>query len=296
MRRVSILRVMGQVLVGCWTLAVIPAARGWEEPEIEVRTDIEYGTGASESLQLDIYSPKDLQQPVAAVFCIHGGGWAGGKRQDAADLAKRAAARGYVAIAPSYRLAPKHVFPAQIEDCKCAVRWVRAHAEELHVDTNRVGAIGLSAGAHLAMLLGTMDKDDGLEGEGGWADQSSKVQVVVSFVGPTNLQSELPEVSQQIVRNFIGGSATDKAEDYRRASPVTYVNQGDAPHLLFVGTKDPLVPYEQAFEMTTALDKAQVSGRVEFLLGAGHGWPGKELERTLDGTWEFLDIHLKASE
>ncbi len=143
------------------------------------------------------------------------------------------------------------------------------------------------------MILGTMDREDGLEGDGGNTEQSSKVQAVVSIVGPVNLQGEYPETSQRILENFLGGKPKDKQEECRRASPITYVNKGDAPMLLFFGTKDPLVPYDQAFQMTTALTNAGVPARVEMIVGAGHGWGGKELERTLNEAMTFFGENLK---
>ncbi|MCL6503870.1 MAG: alpha/beta hydrolase [Pirellulales bacterium] len=269
-----------------------------EEFAVQFQPDIQYGTGGGEPLLLNLARPKldeaarQARGPLPAVVCIHGGGWQGGNRSHFDELARQFAARGYVAATISYRLAPKHVFPAQIEDCKCAVRWLRAKASELGVDPERIGAVGGSAGAHLAMMLAVMDPADGLEGEGGWPDQSSKVQAAVSFVGPTNLVGSFPPVSTAILHTFLGGSMEEKLELYRKASPITYVNAGDAPLLLFAGTKDPLVPYDQAFQMTTALHEAGVPGRVELLIGAGHGWAGKEMERTLRATFEFLDEQL----
>jgi acetyl esterase/lipase len=224
---------------------------------------------------------------------IHGGGWAGGKKADLDKAIRGAAARGYLTVSVGYRLAPKHLFPAQVEDVKCAVRWLRAHADELGIDPERIGAVGFSAGAHLAMMLGFMDKDDGLEGEGGWPDQSSKVQVVVAYFGPTNLDDEYPEVSKNIVKQFIGGTREDKRDVYRRASPATYINSGDSPVLIFQGTSDVLVPHNQAIQIVDALAKAGVPGRIEIMLGANHGWGGQELDRTLEATAEFFDERLK---
>lgn len=142
------------------------------------------------------------------------------------------------------------------------------------------------------MMLGVMDKDDGLEGEGGWADQSSKVQTVVSYVGPVNLVGEFSQVSQGILKTFLGGPMDERLELYRRASPITYVNSGDAPMLLYAGTKDELVPYDQAFQMTKAMTDAGIVGRVEFLIGENHGFNGKEMTRTLRDMMAFLDEQL----
>jgi acetyl esterase/lipase len=262
--------------------------------EVEITKDVVYGTGAGEELKLDIASPKELDHPVPAIVAIHGGGWMQGQRQDMHEVMKRAAKHGFVAATVSYRLAPKHRFPAQVEDVKCAVRYLRTHASELKINPDHFGAIGISAGAHLTMMLGTLDASDGLEGEGGNPEASSKVQAVVSFVGPVNLvRTSYSDTQEQILEAFFGGKPLNKIADCRRASPIVYINEGDSPMLLFFGTKDPLIDADQAQQISQALTEANVPGRVEMLLGAGHGWTGEELERTLDGSWRFFDQHLK---
>lgn len=266
-------------------------------PKIVFEAGITYGKGGGEALKLNMARPVDSQKaekPLPCVVAIHGGGWAAGHRNHFNKLIRQIAARGYVAVTVTYRLAPKHRFPAQIEDVKCAVRYMRAHAKKYNIDPKRIGAVGMSAGAHLAMMLGAMDKDDGHEGAGGWAEQSSKVQAAVSFVGPTDLTHlNLPDQSKAILVNFLGGTRNDKLDTYAEASPITYVDQGDAPMLLFQGTKDPLIPNEQAYVMAKVLTKAGVPGRVELLLGQGHGWPDPHMARTLEATYAFFDRYLK---
>jgi acetyl esterase/lipase len=275
-------------------LSVASSLHAAEEAEVDYKPDITYATVEGEELKLDLASPKGLDHPVPAIVVIHGGGWMGGKRQDMAPIAKQVAAHGYVAPTISYRFAPKHRFPAQIEDVKAAVRYLRANAKELNIDPEKIGAMGVSAGGHLSMMLGTMDSGDGLEGNGGNPEQSSKVQAVVNYVGPVNLIiDKYTDTQTQILTAFLGGPPKDKTDDCRRASPITYINKGDAPILSFFGTDDPLISYDQAFQITTALDDADVPGRVELLLGAGHGWIGKELDRTMGATLGFFDQHLK---
>src|SRR3990172_7061145 len=125
-----------------------------EKAEVDYKPDVTYATVAGEDLKLDLATPKGLDHAVPAIVVIHGGGWMAGKRQDMTPIAKDAAAHGYVAAAVSYRFPPKHRFPAQIEDVKSSVRYLRAHAKELNIDPQRIGAMGISAGAHLSMMLG----------------------------------------------------------------------------------------------------------------------------------------------
>ena len=273
-----------------------------DEPyEIEVHEEIAYGIGGDQRLYLDIAVPVGADGLRPAVLYIHGGGWAGGKRQDLGGEIRRMAARGYVAATITYRLAPKSLFPAAVEDAKTAVRYLRANVGEWNIDPERIGAVGFSAGAHLAMMLGVMQNGDGLDGDSwnsAWEGQDASVNAVVSYVGPTNLLSDYPPVSQQIVANFIGGAKDEKRDAYERASPVTYVDQRDAPMLLFAGTRDQLVPWDQAVQMAQALTEAGIPGRIELCLGQDHGLNSPEIdhaaeiERTREATDEFLDHYL----
>ncbi|MEK7865210.1 MAG: alpha/beta hydrolase [Planctomycetota bacterium] len=278
-------------------LLLAPALADGPKPPDDVRfdDDLVYGKGGDVDLTLDLARPKEAKGPCRCILIIHGGGWAAGQKEVHDDMTWEFARRGWVAASVGYRLAPKHPFPAQVEDVKCAVRFLRAHAEEYGIDPKKIGAMGFSAGAHLSMMLGVMGKDDGLEGEGGWADQSSQVEAVVSFFGPADtLAEDLPDQSKEILRNWIGGTAAEMEDAYRKASPLTYVSPGDAPMLLLQGTKDPLVPHTQAYVMVEALTQAGVSGRVELLIGQGHGWPDPaEIKRSLEVTYAFLEERLR---
>jgi acetyl esterase/lipase len=297
------------IVISLATLGVLfaaPVLQAAEKYAVEIKEDVVYGTGGGEELTLHLARPTDTDQAAPALVFIHGGGWRTGNKNSFRPAIELAAQRGYVAVTVGYRFAPKHRFPAQIEDCKCAVRWLRAHAEELNVDPHRIGAIGGSAGAHLALLLGTMDSGDGLEGNGGWDDQTSKVQAVVSYFGPVNLTLSIEDIQKSpaaevfmeqavraILRDFVGGELEERTNELQLASPINYVNEGDAPMLLFQGTRDPLVPFDQTFEMAGALTTHKIPGRVEFIIGAGHGWRGGELDRTEAAVMAFFDKHLE---
>ena len=264
------------------------------QDDVRFEKDVEYGKGGGEPLTLNLARPKGDGPPRPGLLLIHGGGWAMGRKEMHDVQTRDFAKRGFVAATVGYRLVPKAVFPAQIEDVKCAVRFLRAHAGKYGIDPARIGAVGFSAGAHLSMMLGVMGKDDGLEGEGGWADQSSQVQAVVAFFGPTDFVNvDFPDASRGIVERFLGGRREEQLEAYRKASPITYVSRGDAAMLLIQGTKDPLVPHDQAYRMADAMTAAGVEGRVDLLVGAGHGWGGAELQRTAALTLEFLEGRLR---
>ncbi|HZF00204.1 MAG TPA: alpha/beta hydrolase [Planctomycetota bacterium] len=268
-----------------------------QEKKIEeiFEADVVYGKGGDVDLRLNIGRPKESSGPLPCIVLIHGGGWAAGNKNGHNQQVHDFVQKGYVSATIHYRFAPKFVFPAQVEDVKCAIRFLRANAEKYGIDKARIGAVGFSAGAHLSMMLGAMDKADGFEGEGGNPDESSKVNAVVAFFGPTDFTTDdWPERTVPILNGFLGGTKAEKADAYKKASPITYVNAGDAPMLLLQGTKDILVPWQQATSMGDALTKADVYGRVELILGAGHGWGGAELQRTADETIAFFDQFLKA--
>jgi acetyl esterase/lipase len=256
--------------------------------------EVVFGKGGDIDLALDIARPERLENPAPCVVFIHGGAWRGGDRKQHVPQILDFAKRGYVAATLQYRLIPTARFPAQVEDVKCAIRYLRANADKHKLDPNKIGAVGFSAGAHLVMLLGVMDKQDGLEGTGGYPDQSSKVNAVVAFFGPTELgASDIPAVSVGLVNDFLDSTKEENPEVRKTASPITYVDKADAPLLIYQGTKDPLVPHTQAFLMADAMTKAGMPGRVEILIGAGHGWGNPELSRTVEGTAAFLAEHLK---
>ncbi|HYD00208.1 MAG TPA: alpha/beta fold hydrolase [Phycisphaerales bacterium] len=247
-------------------------------------------------LQMNVVVPQGMKEGEkrACVVCIHGGGWAAGKRQELDELTRRLAAQGFVAATVSYRFAPAARSPAQVNDVAEAVRFLRVNAARFGIDPDRIGAVGFSAGGHLAMMLGVGDAGDGLGIEGADGQPSGKVNAVVSFFGPTLLgANDFAPTTTKILDGLIGADAEGRTERAKAASPVTYLSKGDAPMLLLQGTADPLVPATQATLMVEAMAKAGVPGRAEIIAGAGHGWGGPELERTLRVTTEFFREHLR---
>ncbi len=280
----------------CGLMAFVLVAgpsRGGEPAAAKTELDVVYRKVGGSELKLDLVAPGASDGPRPAVLVIHGGAWRGGNKADVRSLLGRFASRGYVAISPQYRFCPKDKYPAQIHDVKAAVRWLRTNAAKYQIDPDHIGAVGFSAGGHLSLLLGLTGPGDGLE-EDESDKTSTRVQAVVNYFGPSDLKaSDIPEVCKPWIRDFLGGSPEEKPDAAAKSSPLTFVSKDDPPILTFQGTKDVLVPFNQAIKLAGAMSAAGVAGRVELMVGSGHGWGGKELDRTLAETLAFFDENLK---
>lgn len=227
---------------------------------VQSELDIAYAD-ESPAQKLDLYLPPGKANlPRPAIVVVHGGGWRGGDKQRGqwARIPAEYASDGYVAISVNYRLTGEAPWPAQIEDVKAAVRWLRAHAEKHAVDVNRIGAYGNSAGAHLVSLLGLVKQSDGLEGNGPHQEQSSMVQAVCASATPTDFLNwrEPGVVPERLGRTFLAGPSDTLSARARQASPITYA-RGDAPPFLLIhGTADRTVPISQSDRFAKALREA----------------------------------------
>lgn len=235
--------------------------------------DVTYGTVDGFDLKMDIYYPTTATGPVPSVLHVHGGGWTKGDKALTAGIIDivRLLRQGYLVASINYRLAPKYNFPAQIQDVKCAVRYLRAHASEYGVDPDHIGAFGGSAGGHLVTLLGVTDDSAGFDDSGGWHQQSSRVQAVADMFGPSNLtvifEGAMPPL---LIKVF--GTRDRNSDIVVQASPVTHVTADDPPFLILHGEKDKLVPISQSQILHEKLLAAGVSSTLVIVKNAGHGF------------------------
>ncbi len=272
-------------------------AAGLQVPDdIQLVRDVVYATapgndGTPIELKMDCAFPKESDvAALPVVIYIHGGGWSGGDRSIGLPFSIAFARGGYFACTISYRLSGQAVFPAQIHDVKSAVRFIRAHAEELAIDPNRIGVWGHSAGGHLSALLGVAGDVRELEGDVGEKSGGSAVQAVVDISGPTDLVRIAPGGNGgPMVSQLLGGTVRDKLELAKSASPVNHVDSKDAPFLIIQGGQDRLVPDEQAEIMRDALKAAGVECEYLFVPEADHGVMDR---RAFLATAEFFDKHL----
>jgi acetyl esterase/lipase len=281
-----------------WALA---AGAGWAQKgpavpkAVDFKSGIEYAKAGGERLLLNLAAPKKGAGPFPAVVCIHGGGFRGGKREGYDGLCVRLAEQGYVAVTVSYRLAPKHPFPAAVHDVKAAVRWVRANAAKYHIDPARVGVTGGSAGGCLAQFLGVTAGVKEFEGDGGNAGESSRVACVVNVYGPSDFTRSYGKSvdAAEVLPLYLGGDLRSARKKHIRASPLYWVTPDAAPTLCIHGTDDRYVAHEQAVWLVERLGAAGVESRLLTLQGAGHGFKGKDAQAAEKALVAFFDKHLK---
>jgi acetyl esterase/lipase len=278
---------------------VIPQARAQGAPKVPdtvvFETGIEYSNPEGQHLQLNIARPKTGDGPFPAVVCIHGGGFRAGKRESYDGLVLRLAERGYVALTVTYRLAPKHPFPAAVHDTKAAVRWVRANAPKYKIDPARVGVTGGSAGGHLAQFLGVTAGIGEFEGDGGNAAQSSAVTCVVNVYGPSDFTKSYGKSvdAAEVLPLFLGGNLETQRFRHLLASPLYWVTPRAAPTLCIHGTEDKYVAHEQAVWLVEKMKASGAQAELLTLQGAGHGFKGKDAETAEAALMAFFDKHLR---
>ena len=251
---------------------LVPAPEG-----VEVLRDITFSTVGEQELQLDLYRPKEASDTLPVVVWVHGGGWKNGSKDrcPAAWLA----AHGFAVASINYRLTHQAQWPAQIDDCRAAVRWLRENAKTFNLTPDRIGAWGSSAGGHLVALLGTLDPPDS-EGT------SSQVQAVCDWFGPTDLLTMPPntisetrteaDIAQSNGAKLLGATVRDVPALAKQASALYQVSDDDPPFLIMHGEKDPGVPLSQSQRLHEKLLTAGAQSELKVIANAGHG--GKEFQ------------------
>lgn len=247
-------------------------------PDVSYLPDLAYREG-NPAWRLDLAMPAERgSSPRPGIVIVHGGGWRGGDKRPGmwGQLPLEYAQKGYVAISINYRLATEAPFPACVEDVKCAVRWLRAHAKEYNLDPERVGGYGHSAGAHLTAMLALVGPEAGLEGDGPYREQSSLLQAACISAPPLDLlnwraQTRLPPWN---FGGLLAGPDETFQDRAKKASPITYAHAGAPPMLIVQGTDDIAVPISQPEGFVKALRGAGAKD-VTYLIfdGANHGLP-----------------------
>ena len=246
---------------------------------LKIIENVPYADTDNPRQQIDLFLPRQQldDKPLPIVAFIHGGGWKNGSRRSGLSFIGPIVQTGkYIGASIGYRLTGEAIWPAQIHDCKAAIRWLRANAEKYGADSKKIIVAGTSAGGHLVAMLGTSGGVSSLEGDlGNWSNKSSRVDGVINFFGPSNLTAmggwhNNPDSPESLL---LGGPVQENKDIAKAASPITYVTKDDPPFLTIHGTNDALVPFEQSVELTDSLQKAEVLARLIPIQDGGHGRP-----------------------
>jgi acetyl esterase/lipase len=241
--------------------------------------DLDYAGNSHPRQRLNLYVPKDKPtKALPLVVYIHGGGWEAGNKNEAGPLLGLLDSGKYAGASIGYRLTDQATWPAQLHDCKAALRWLRAHASEYGYDSDRIAVYGISAGGHLASLLGLTADEAQLSGKvGPHSDQATKVSCVVNFAGPTDFSSFFDKTTifkaadpKGPIAKLLGGVLTERPDQAKEASPVTYVRASAPPFLVIHGTADNLVPLRQSQSFDQALDSAGATSTLLTATSAPH--------------------------
>jgi acetyl esterase/lipase len=273
--------------------------------------DISYAY-LSPAEKLDIYLPQEGDGPFPVILSIHGGAFMGCDKADAQIMPMlQGLQRGYAVVAMNYRLSGEARFPALVQDVKAAVRWIRANADQYHLNPNKIAAWGGSAGGYLAAMLGTSSEIAELEDLGmGNPDQPCLVQAVVDWFGPTNflkMDEQLatsglgPQKGQEHSGEFspesllLGRKISEIPHLVQAANPETYIRSQNPPFLIQHGTQDAVVPVQQSIEFAAKLKETLGGHKVILVLieGGEHGDPKFETAENVTFVLDFLDKHLK---
>ncbi len=252
---------------------------------IKMEKDIPYIPDGDEAQKLDIYVPEtSADKPLPLIVHIHGGGWRAGSKFPCPVMGM--VFKGYAVASVGYRFSQKAIFPAQIQDCQAAIRWLRAHAKEYNFDSEHVGVIGGSAGGHLSALVGTSGGKKAFPPIGGHLDESDLVQAVIDIYGPADFSTVVQQAAEdKNVKNIFDfntpsdpyssliGTKLDDKPKADAVSPVHSVSKDSPPFLILHGTHDTLVPYAQSVQLEAALKAQSVPVWLQTLPGSGHGGP-----------------------
>jgi acetyl esterase/lipase len=273
-------------------------------PGIVVHRDLAYVTAGHERQKLDLYLPSMSVGPCPVIIWVHGGAWSLGDKAACPPLKQGFVGFGYAIASVNHRFSSDAVYPAQLEDLKAAVRWLRGHAKEFNLDATHIGAWGASSGGHLVALLGTTGEMKDFD-VGQNLDQPSRVQAVVDFFGFSDfakLGSRRPAGSvppsgpptKSPMDLLLGVSTRDPANaaTVQRANPIHFLSPRASPFLLVHADTDPRSPHLQSELLYAALAEHGVPVRFVTVLGGGHGngFPAAELDPLIH---EFLDRNLK---
>jgi acetyl esterase/lipase len=279
-------------LLLCLPLSVLSLRA--EDAPYDLKADLIYSNADGNPQALDLYLPKNGKGPFPVVVWVHGGGWMNGSKQK--PKAEYLSEHGYAVASIDFRQSQDAMWPAQINDCRNAIRWLRSHSTTYQLNPEKIGAWGSSSGGHLVALMGTLPYDPNEK-------ISSRVQAVCDWYGPTDLLSMPPnnvgngrteeDVANSNGAKLLGCTVKDCPELAKQVSGLHNVSSDDAPFLIMHGDEDPGVPISQSTRFYEKLQAQGVYSELEIVVGAGHGGPLFAADEAKDRVRSFFDSFLK---
>ena len=257
--------------------------------------DVRFASPGGHDLFADLYLPRGVARRPPVIVWLHGGGWKHGDRKLAPDLGRHFASQGFAMVSVDYRLSTTAPFPAQVEDVKTAIRWLRAVSDEYGLESDAIGLMGSSAGGHLAAIA-SLSGDDQFHTPGAFDDVSSRVQAVVDAYGPIDFLTmdderdalapgedddprsvRVPPGYQSAAADsfeslLVGAPIGSRPDLVRCANPVTYATRPDVPFLILHGRSDRVVPFTQSEHLYDALSAGGGEVTLALIDGLGHGF------------------------
>ena len=263
--------------------------------DVEITPDVVYGHKLGLAMTFDVFRPKENANGAATLFMVSGGwysGWA--PPESLLGRFKPLTDKGFTVFAVRHGSSPRFTIPEAVADVRRSVRFIRANAERFQIDPDRIGVFGASAGGHLSLMLGTTADEGEPTNKDPVERVSNRVQAVVAWVAPTDLQIMVWEAPGRLPAYLNYPALNLEVAKAKNYSPLEMVTADDAPTLLVVGDKDELVPMSHSQNIQEAFEKAGVESELVVLEGAGHGFGGQHAQRAADDLVGWFEKHLLA--
>mgnify|MGYP001197530562 CR=1 FL=1 len=259
----------------------------------EYRTipNVTYHVASNYENKVDLYLPRNATGATPVLMYIHGGGWVGGNKEANVLRLLPYLEMGWAVVNVQYRLGRIARAPAAVEDCLCALQWVKRHADDYNFDVSKIVVTGNSAGGHLALTTGMVPKSSGLDLEC-QIQEPLGVAAIINWYGITDVGDLIQGHNTKSYAVRWMGSLSDRLDVARRVSPLSYVRDGLPPIFTIHGDADPVVPYQHAVRLHHELDNAGVSNQLHTVPGGGHGgFNREESYQIFSAIHQFLGKH-----
>ena len=240
------------------------------EDLVNIKDDVKIGLAGTRDLEGDLFIPPGDEKKRPAILIVHGGGWREGDRKQLRGYGILLAREGFVCLCSSYRLSTEDIWPAQIQDVNCAIRYLRSNNEDLGVDPDRIGITGNSAGGHLSLMAGLRDYDKSFEGEGGHGEATSEVKAICAIYPPAKIRKI--ENTDPIIDAYRMLMGDVDQEEYDKASPLLQIKKDFPPTMLVHGSSDSVVRLEDSTDLYQKLKEENIPAELHIFSEEDHAF------------------------